>query len=143
MSSSPPAIPLPSFPSVRVRRRVACTFILQKHKKKVTVPGRVGWTLLETAQHHSLPVGGCRAEPNWDPIQGSFGEGPGSLEDHVVLAREFFELVGPPVLDELTLLESDICLGRQPTCARARARGAWGAGRGGGGTHGVSVGGLC
>jgi hypothetical protein len=77
----------------------------------------VGWTLLETAQHHSLPVGGCKAEDNWDPINGTFGEGPGSLEDHVVLAREFFDMVGPPVLDEQTLLESEP--NAQPTCAPA------------------------
>ena len=82
-----------------------CTFILQKQKTKVTVPGKVGWTLLETAQHHNLPVHGCAADPNWDVVKGTHGEGPASLEDHVVVAREYFEKIGPPVHDEWQLIQ--------------------------------------
>lgn len=101
------------------RRRVNCTFILQKQKTKVTVPGKVGWTLLETAQHHNLPVHGCAADPNWDVVKGTHGEGPASLEDHVVVAREYFEKIGPPVHDEWQLIQFEP--NKTPTSAAARA----------------------
>ena len=37
-----------------LRTRVMCTFIMAKAKQKVTVPGLVGWSLLDTAKHHGL-----------------------------------------------------------------------------------------
>ena len=46
--------------------RVSCTFILAKQKQRVTVPGMVGWSLLETAQHHNLPIPGEPADEKWD-----------------------------------------------------------------------------
>ena len=84
------------------RRRISCTFVLQKQKQRVTVPARVGWTLLQTAKHHKLPVNGTTADGSWDYI--TFGEGPGSIEDHVVVAKEFYALTGPPGEQEGTLL---------------------------------------
>lgn len=89
-------------PACARRRRISCTFVLQKQKQRVTVPARVGWTLLQTAKHHKLPVNGTTADGSWDYI--TFGEGPGSIEDHVVVAKEFYALTGPPGEQEGTLL---------------------------------------
>mmetsp|Transcript_63635 Transcript_63635/g.105811 ORF Transcript_63635/g.105811 Transcript_63635/m.105811 type:complete len:150 (-) Transcript_63635:369-818(-) len=81
---------------------INCTFILGKQKKRVTVPGMVGWTLLDTAKHHRLPVHGCASDALWDYY--TFGDGPSSIEDHVVISKEFTDIVGPPQEQELTLL---------------------------------------
>uniref|UniRef100_A0A7S0L5W8 Uncharacterized protein n=1 Tax=Coccolithus braarudii TaxID=221442 RepID=A0A7S0L5W8_9EUKA len=81
---------------------VNCTFVLVKQKKRVTVAGMVGWSLLETAQHHNLPVHGAAAENGWNYT--TFGEGPGSVEDHVVVAKDFADVVGPPTFEEEDLL---------------------------------------
>ena len=61
------------FLSIRLRR-VMCTFIMAKQKQKVTVPGLVGWTLLEAAQHHGLLTHCVKADNPWD--YATFGEGP-------------------------------------------------------------------
>eukprot|EP00908_Phaeocystis_cordata_P015460 Transcript_26617.p2 GENE.Transcript_26617~~Transcript_26617.p2 ORF type:complete len:223 (+),score=68.41 Transcript_26617:378-1046(+) len=82
---------------------VSCTFILAKQKQKVTVPGMVGWTLLKTAQHHNLPVNGCTADTPWDYL--TFGEGPSSVEDHVIVSQEYFEQTLPMGYQEKDLLE--------------------------------------
>lgn len=82
---------------------VKCTFILAKQKQKVTVPGMVGWTLLETAKHHNLPVNGSPSDTPWD--YNTFGEGPASVEDHVVVAQEYWELCLPMGYQEKDLLE--------------------------------------
>merc|ERR1712087_68602 len=84
---------------------INCTFILGKQKKRVTVPGMVGWTLLDTAKHHGLPVQGCAADSPWDYY--TFGEGPSSIEDHVVISKEFADIVGPPQEQEAILLNID------------------------------------
>ena len=84
---------------------LSCTFIFQKEKKTVTVPARIGWTLLQTAEHHQLPLNGQTAEPPWDN-KTSLGEGPGSTEDHVIIHPKDYEKVGPPQWQEAELLES-------------------------------------
>jgi len=83
---------------------VNVTLILQKKKQRVTVPGMVGWTLLETAEHHNLPAFGtaCAAGAPWD--YNTFGEGPNSVEDHVVVSKDYYEVTGPPFDQELDLL---------------------------------------
>ena len=97
-------------------RRVKCTFILAKQKQKVTVPGMVGWTLLDTAKHHNLPVNGIAADTPWDYY--TFGEGPASVEDHVVVAQEFWEACLPVGYQEQDLLEKEERF-KQPMCAVA------------------------
>ena len=97
-------------------RRVKCTFILAKQKQKVTVPGMVGWTLLDTAKHHNLPVNGIAADTPWD--YSTFGEGPASVEDHVVVAQEFWEACLPVGYQEQDLLEKEERF-KQPMCAVA------------------------
>ena len=97
-------------------RRVKCTFILAKQKQKVTVPGMVGWTLLDTAKHHNLPVNGIAADSPWDYY--TFGEGPASVEDHVVVAQEFWEACLPVGYQEQDLLEKEERF-KQPMCAVA------------------------
>ena len=96
--------------------RVKCTFILAKQKQKVTVPGMVGWTLLDTAKHHNLPVNGIAADSPWDYY--TFGEGPASVEDHVVVAQEFWEACLPVSYQEQDLLEKEERF-KQPMCAVA------------------------
>lgn len=83
---------------------VKCTFIFDKMKKRVTVPGMVGWSLLATAQHHGLPLRGSRKDNDWDYV--NLGEGPGSVEDHVILPQADFERVGPPTWQEESLLKA-------------------------------------
>jgi hypothetical protein len=95
-------------------RSVSCTFILAKQKQKVTVPGMVGWTLLKTAQHHNLPVNGCTADTPWDYL--TFGEGPSSVEDHVIVSQEYFEQTLPMGYQEKDLLEMTERF-PTPTCA--------------------------
>lgn len=96
--------------------RVKCTFILAKQKQKVTVPGMIGWTLLETAKHHNLPVNGSPADTPWD--YNTFGEGPASVEDHVVVAQEYWEMCLPMGYQEKDLLEMAERF-QQPMCAVA------------------------
>ena len=93
-----------SGPATVAEHTISCTFILQKQNKRVTVPGMVGWSLLETAQHHRLPLEGERADAPWD--YNTLGEGPGSVTDHVVLDPQSYEKVGPPGDQEYELLES-------------------------------------
>lgn len=89
--------------STVAEQSVSCTFILEKKKQKVTVPGMVGWSLLETAQHHGLPIPGSLADEKWDYT--GFGEGPASAEDHVVVQREFFEKLEPMGFQECNVLD--------------------------------------
>ena len=49
--------------------RVNCTFVLVKQKKRVTVAGMEGWSLLDTAQHHNLPINGVKAENAWEYLR--------------------------------------------------------------------------
>jgi ferredoxin len=83
--------------------QVTCVFVFKKQQQRITVPGMVGWTLLETAEHHNLPLRGCRAQEPWN--YSTFGEGPGSVEDHVVVAQEFYDKCGPMSEQELELIE--------------------------------------
>lgn len=99
----PMARRLASVPPMVSDNTVMCTFILSKQKQKVTVPGMVGWTLLETAQHHGLPIPGTTADEKWD--YSTFGEGPASAEDHVVVQREFFEKLEPMGYQECNVLD--------------------------------------
>eukprot|EP00967_Tisochrysis_lutea_P103238 scaffold155753_cov37-Tisochrysis_lutea.AAC.5 len=85
-------------------------------KKRVTVPGMVGWSLLATAQHHGLPLRGSRKDNDWDYV--NLGEGPGSVEDHVILPQADFERVGPPTWQEESLLKASEP-NMQPTYAAA------------------------
>ena len=106
--------------SVRPPRRVQCTFILAKQKQRVTVPAMTGWTLLETAKHHNLPLHGTPSDVPWDYV--TFGEGPNSIEDHVVVTQEYFDKTGPIGWQERELLDKDEEYS-QPTCVcRARHR---------------------
>ena len=104
-------------------RRLKVNFIFEKHKKRVTVAGMVGWTLLETAKHHGLPLHGARADSPWDYV--TLGEGPGSVEDHIVLPVADFEKVGPCSWQEQELLDASAADHVQPKCApsSANARG--------------------
>ena len=84
----------------------------------------VGWTLLETAKHHGLPLHGARADSPWDYV--TLGEGPGSVEDHIVLPVADFEKVGPCSWQEQELLDASAADHVQPKCApRARMHGEW------------------
>ena len=79
----------------------------------------VGWTLLETAKHHGLPLHGARADSPWDYV--TLGEGPGSVEDHIVLPVADFEKVGPCSWQEQELLDASAADHVQPKWApRAR-----------------------
>ena len=105
--------------SVPPLRRVQCTFILAKQKQRVTVPAMTGWTLLETAKHHNLPLHGTPSDVPWDYV--TFGEGPNSIEDHVVVTKEYFDKTGPIGWQERELMETEEH--SQPTCVcRARHR---------------------
>jgi hypothetical protein len=90
----------------RPPRSVSCTFIMAKKKQKVTVPGMVGWSLLETAQHHGLLMQCCHADEAWD--YKTFGEGPMSAEDHVVVSREYFDKTGPVGYQERNVLNMEV-----------------------------------
>lgn len=94
--------------------RVKCTFIFDKQKKRVTVPGMVGWSLLATAKHHGLPLNGATKDNDWDYV--TLGEGPGSVEDHIILPQADFERVGPCTWQEEALLKASEPH-MQPTCA--------------------------
>ena len=79
---------------------------MAKKKQKVTVPGMVGWSLLETAQHHGLLMQCCHADEAWDYT--TFGEGPMSAEDHVVVSREYFDKTGPVGYQERNVLNMEV-----------------------------------
>lgn len=79
---------------------------MAKHKQKVTVPGMVGWTLLETAQHHGLLKHCFHADSPWDYT--TFGEGPMSAEDHIVVSRDFFEKTGDMGYQERNVLNMEV-----------------------------------
>ena len=95
-------------------RRVDCTFVVTKAKQKVTVPGQAGWTLLETAKHHGLLKQAPDADSDWN--YSTFGEGPASAEDHVVVSREYFDKLPPPCHQEKNMLNEDL-ENLTPTCA--------------------------
>jgi len=92
---------------------VSCTFIMAKAKQKVTVPGMVGWSLLDTAQHHGLLMNAVKGEPVWD--YNTFGEGPASAEDHIVVAREFFDKLEPAGYQEINVMNSEVYEHKTPT----------------------------
>jgi hypothetical protein len=64
---------------------------MAKAKQKVTIPAMAGWTILEAAQHHGLLKHVVHADPSWD--YNTFGEGPPSAEDHVVISKEYFDKI--------------------------------------------------
>ena len=66
----------------------------------------VGWTLLETAKHHGLLTSAPHADAAWD--YSTFGEGPGGAEDHVVVARDFFDKLGPVGYQEYNTLSKEL-----------------------------------
>ena len=86
---------------------------MAKAKQKVTVPGLVGWTLLETAQHHGLLSHVTHADSPWD--YSNFGEGPASAEDHIVVAREYFEKLPPAGYQEVSMLNVEVAPALTPT----------------------------
>lgn len=88
---------------------------MAKQKQKVTVPGLVGWTLLDTAKHHGLLTHCTHADSPWD--YNTFGEGPMSAEDHVVVSRDFFDKTGPMGYQEKNVLKDEVPDDVQPTCA--------------------------
>ena len=111
-----PRAPRPLADRCRRRaRRISCTFIMAKQKQKVTVPGMVGWTLLETAQHHGLLTHCSHADSPWD--YSTFGEGPMSAEDHVVVERSFYDKTLPMGYQEKNVLK-EVSEDVTPTCAR-------------------------
>jgi hypothetical protein len=75
----------------------------------------VGWSLLATAKHHGLPLHGATKDNDWDYV--TLGEGPGSVEDHVILPQTDFDRVGPCTWQEEALLKANEPH-VQPTCAR-------------------------
>lgn len=79
---------------------------MAKAKQKVTVPGLVGWTLLETAKHHGLLTHCTHADNPWD--YETFGEGPCSAEDHVVVAKTYFDKLPPAGYQEVSLLDQQV-----------------------------------
>lgn len=94
-----------------------CTFIMAKQKQKVTVPGLVGWTLLDTAKHHGLLSHCLHNDGIYDYVE--FGEGPCSAEDHVVVEGSFFEKLPPMGYQERNILHTEVYEHLTPTCARA------------------------
>ena len=90
-----------------------CTFIMAKQKQKVTVPCMVGWTLLDTAQHHGMMKHVVPADNAWN--YDTFGEGPASAEDHVVVQRDFFDKLAPPSYMERNVLNAEVYEHLTPT----------------------------
>lgn len=87
-------------------RSVSCTFLMTKQKQKVTIPGMVGWTLLETLQHHGIMTHVVGAEKPWD--YNTFGEGPMHSQDHVVVAREYYDKTMPLGYQERNVLDTEL-----------------------------------
>lgn len=83
-------------------RSVNCTFI-KPNGKRVTVPGRVGWSLLKTAQHHDVGLEGWEASSSWLE---DYGEGPATTADHVVVANEWADKLEPIYPEEEKLLQT-------------------------------------
>lgn len=77
-----------------------CTFI-KPNGKRTTVPGRVGWSLLKTAQHHDVGLEGWEASPSWSE---DYGDGPATAADHVVVAKEWFDKLAPMYPEEEKML---------------------------------------
>jgi len=92
---------------------VMCTFIVSKKKQKVTVPGIVGWSLLETAKHHGLLSHCTDSDGDWNYV--GFGEGPVSAEDHVVVETSFFEKLAPMGYQERNILHAEVYEHLTPT----------------------------
>lgn len=100
--------------------RVSCTFIMAKQKQKVTVPGMLGWTLLETAHHHGMLTHACTGDQPWD--YNTFGEGPMHAQDHVVVSRDYFDKTGPVGYQEANVLDKEVDEeDLTPTCAKPRS----------------------
>lgn len=96
--------------------KLSVTFIMAKAKQKVTVPAMAGWTLLEAAQHHGLLEHCTHADPAWD--YATFGEGPASAEDHVVVERKYFDIIqetSPLGYMEKNVLDSEVFEDLTPT----------------------------
>ena len=89
---------------------------MAKQKQKVTIPGMVGWTLLQTAKHHGLLENAPYADSPYD--YSTFGEGPCSAEDHVVVSKEYFEKLPPAGYQEMNIIKGEIS-DKSPLCARA------------------------
>lgn len=83
-------------------RSVHCTFI-KPNGKRVTVPGRVGWSLLQTAQHHDVGLEGWRASSSWLE---DYGDGPATAADHVVVAKEWAPKLEPMYPEEEKMLQT-------------------------------------
>jgi len=105
VAAQPAARGLASVASV-AETRVSCTFIMAKQKQKVTVPGMLGWTLLETAHHHGMLTHACTGDQPWD--YNTFGEGPMHAQDHVVVSREYFDKTGPVGYQEANVLDKEV-----------------------------------
>ena len=71
---------------------------------------------MSAAQHHKLPLNGTPSDVPWDYI--TFGEGPNSIEDHIVVTQEYFDKTGPVGWQEREMLDKDE-KNAQPTCARS------------------------
>ena len=61
--------------------KVSCTFIMAKQKQKITVPGMVGWSLLQTAHHHGFLEHCVHDDGAYDYV--NFGEGAVNLRPWV------------------------------------------------------------
>ena len=79
---------------------------MAKQKQKVTVNGMVGWSLLQTAQHHGMLEHVVHGESPWDYL--TFGEGPNSAEDHVIISKEYFEKLPTAGYQEQNMLVDQI-----------------------------------
>jgi 2Fe-2S ferredoxin len=79
---------------------VRCTFI-KPDGKRVTVPGRVGWSLLKTAKHHDVGLEGWESSAAWLE---DFGDGPATAADHVVVANEWVDKLAPMFPEEANML---------------------------------------
>ena len=90
-----------------------CTFIMTKAKQKVTVPGMIGWSLLDTAKHHGLLTHCMHTDGEWDYTE--FGEGPASAEDHVVVENSFFAKLPKMGYQESNILQSEVFEHLTPT----------------------------
>lgn len=77
-----------------------CTFI-KPNGKRVTVPGRVGWSLLKTAKHHNVGLEGWESSAAWGE---DYGDGPATSADHVVVANEWFAKLDPMYPEEANVL---------------------------------------
>ena len=89
---------------------------MAKAKQKVTIPAMEGWTILEAAQHHGLLKHIVHADPAWD--YNTFGEGPPSAEDHIVISKEYYDIIdatSPAGYQEKNMLAMEIADSLTPT----------------------------